>query len=476
MPDERDFRLEKLAKIRALGVNPYPHGWQAALPIAPVKSEFEQNQGKKFRVCGRILSKRHQGKTAFFDLRDQSGRMQMYIRKDKVDEKTWNLFGFLDIGDFVGCFGELFKTKMGEITIIVEELALLSKSLRPLPEKFHGLTDDEIRFRRRYLDLISNEDTRSVFQKRCQILRFIRNYLDERGFMEVETPMMHPIPGGATAKPFITHHNTLDMDLYLRIAPELYLKRLLVGGFERVYEINRNFRNEGISTRHNPEFTMMELYQAFADYHDMMNLTEELIATLVEKLHGKTRIEFAGTEFEFKRPWARSKYGDLFAEFTGIRLEETEKVLALAKKLEIPADNRPFLKVANDVFESQVEHRLAGPVFVTHYPKEICPLAKSSRENPDLCERFELFIKGMEIANSFSELNDPIDQRERLEKQVTAKEEGTKEVDEDFLFALEVGMPPAGGLGIGIDRLVMILTNQKSIREVILFPTLRKES
>ncbi|HLG42225.1 MAG TPA: lysine--tRNA ligase, partial [Planctomycetota bacterium] len=437
-------------------------------------SEALAREGQPAKVAGRIVANRSMGKAAFLNLQDGSGRIQVYVKKDAVGEQAFQVYKLLDIGDLLGCEGPVFRTKTGEITVHVEKLTLLAKSLLPLPEKWHGLKDVEVRYRQRYLDLVSNEDARKIFQSRVRIVRFIRNFLDSRGYLEVETPMMHSIAGGATARPFVTHHNTLDMDLYLRVAPELYLKRLLVGGLEKVYEINRNFRNEGISTRHNPEFTMMELYHAYIDYHGIMDLVEELVSSLAVEITGGTRIRFGELELELARPWPRTPYRQLLREHAGT--DDPKRLVETAGRLGIETAGRSEGAIVNDVYEKLVEPKLKGPVFVTEYPKAISPLAKQKPEDPAVCERFEMFMAGMEIANAFTELNDALDQRERFVRQLEEKAEGMEKLDEEFLTALEHGMPPAGGLGVGIDRLTMLMTNQASIREVILFPLLRKHA
>jgi lysyl-tRNA synthetase class 2 len=470
MSSERDNRIHKLQELRKLGVDPFPGKAYSPEPIVSALAK----EGQRVRIAGRIVANRNMGKAAFLNLQDASGRMQVYLKKDQVGEEGFQVYRLFDIGDLLGCEGAVFKTRTGEITVHVEKFDLLAKSLLPLPEKWHGLKDVEIRYRRRYLDLIANEEARRIFLTRTRILRFIRNFLDSRGYVEVETPMMHPIAGGATARPFVTHHNALDMDLYLRVAPELYLKRLLVGGFEKVYEINRNFRNEGISTRHNPEFTMMELYHAYADYRGIMELVEELISSLAREVLGSTRIRFGDLELDLAPPWPRAPYRQLLREYAGT--DDPKALLETARRLEIETAGRPEAAVVNDVYEKLVEPKLTGPVFVIEYPKAISPLAKEKPGEPEVCERFELFLAGMEIANAFTELNDALDQRQRFVRQLEEKAEGMERLDEDFLTALEHGMPPAGGLGVGIDRLVMLLTGQTSIREAILFPLLRKLS
>ena len=431
-----------------------------------------------YETAGRITAVREHGKSAFLDLQQENQQIQAYIKQDRVGEEEFERFELLDIGDIVRVQGEGGKTRTGEPTIFARSFEVLTKSLRPLPEKWHGLKDVEKRFRKRYLDLISNPDAMKTFQQRFDLLAEIRQWLTDQDYREVETPMMHPIAGGAAAEPFVTHHNTLDIDLYLRIAPELYLKRLLVGGMSKIFEINRNFRNEGISPRHNPEFTMLELYEAYGNYETMMDLTEQLIAHLARDVMESTEIEFQDQPISLEPPFRKVPYKDLFEEHTGLSWDQREDVLDRAREYDIPVDtdDRPYGKIASELFEELVEPELTGPVFVTDYPVAISPFAVESPDDPEVTERFELFMCGMEVANAFTELTDPIEQRERLQQQIDAREEGYRELDEDFLTALEHGMPPAGGLGIGIDRLVMILTNSESIREVILFPQLRPQS
>ncbi len=421
------------------------------------------------------------GKASFAHIQDMSGRIQIFLRKDDVGEELYEEFKNYDLGDILGAEGWIFITKTGELSLHVEKLSLLTKSLRPLPEKFHGLTDTETRYRQRYLDLLTNEDTRHVFSIRSKTVNFIRDYLDEHGFVEVETPMMHSIPGGAIAKPFKTHHNALSMDLYLRIAPELYLKRLVVGGIEKVYEINRSFRNEGLSPRHNPEFSMLEFYQAYADYQDMMDLTEDMLRKLVMHLFNDTVINYQGESIDLGQVFQRMTVLESILQFNSdldiSDLDSIERARVSADKLEIPYEaNFGLGKLQIEIFEKTVESRLSGPVFITSFPKEVSPLARSNDEDPFLTDRFELFIGGREIANGFSELNDPDDQAERFRNQVIVKEAGDEEAmhfDADYITALEYGMPPTAGEGLGIDRLVMFLTDSHSIRDVILFPHLR---
>ncbi len=440
--------------------------------LISVRAAFQE--GRKVRVAGRLMGFRIMGKSIFGDLKDQGAKIQVYAKKNELGDDVFAQLKGLGIGDILGLEGELFISKSGEPTIRIARFELLSKIVRVLPEKWHGLKDVETRYRQRYVDLIVNDEVRRTFEARSRIVRDIRSFLDARGFMEVETPMMQAIPGGALARPFVTHHNSLDADLYLRVAPELYLKRLLVGGFEKVYEINRNFRNEGISTKHNPEFTMLELYWAYADYTDMMAITEEVITGLVQTLHGKERITYGGAVLDFKRPWKRIKFYDALREKTGIDFLQTD-IREGSRKLGYtfgPQVNE--VDILDGIFGEKVESCLTDPTFILDYPASMSPLAKAHEEDPSLTYRFELFVAGMELANAFSELNDPQDQRRRFLAQKEAIGE-RKEIDEDFLIALEYAMPPAGGLGIGIDRLVMILTHQTSIRDVILFPQLRPE-
>ena len=476
----KKVRREKLAELRESGLEPFGERFERDTMAALVEKRFEQMEGQTVRLAGRIMSKRRHGKAGFADLHDLSGSIQLYFRSDDVGADKYELFKKLDIGDILGVVGEVFRTQKGEISIHVHDLTYLSKSLNPLPEKWHGLKDVELRYRQRYVDLIVNPEVREIFIKRSRIIREMRNYLDRLGFLEVETPMMQPIPGGAAARPFITHHNALDMDLYLRIAPELYLKRLLVGGLEKVYEINRNFRNEGISTRHNPEFTMLELYQAYADYQDMMALAEEMISNVVLQVNGRMAVESEGAYIDFTPPWTRISMLEAIHKFAGVdftRLEGDEEAREAARGLGLELEGNPARgEIINLVFEEFVEDKLVQPTFVYGHPVEISPLAKRNRDNPAFTDRFELFILQREIANAFSELNNPIDQRGRFMRQVEKRAGGDAEahmMDEDYLNALEYGMPPAGGMGIGIDRLVMILTGSPSIRDVILFPTLR---
>ena len=481
-------RRQKAGEMADLGVDLYTNNFKPLhllADILPAEAHDDQDlalaEGEK-TVAGRIITMRKFGKAAFLHLQDESGRGQIYIKKSEVGDEQFEVFKKLDIGDLIGATGTLFRTKKGEPTLHVSTFQLITKALRPLPEKFHGLTDVETRYRQRYVDLIVNPEVRTTFRKRVEIVRLIREFLVQRRFMEVETPMMHPIAGGATAKPFQTHHNALDMDLYLRIAPELYLKRLLVGGFERVFEINRNFRNEGLSTRHNPEFTMLEFYQAYATYDELMDLTEEMVTHVCEQVNGTLEISFEGQAVDMTPPWQRFTMDEALIEVGGVdkaTLADPAATLALAKEKGIELEPKAGAgKAKMELFELLVEEKLINPTFITAYPTEVSPLARRNNDNPEITDRFELFVTGRELANGFSELNDPIDQCERLEKQVDERgedEEIFPEVDYDFVRALEYGMPPAAGEGIGIDRLTMLLTNAPSIRDVILFPHLRPE-
>ena len=468
-------RIEKINKLKDKGVEPYGASYNQATPLNEVIDGYsEEEEGKKVRCTGRIVTMRPHGKAAFLHIKDWTGKLQVYIKLDKVGEEKYDIFRLLDLGDIIGVEGEVFKTRTGEITVFADDFTVLSKALLPPPEKWHGLKDVEIRYRQRYLDLSSNDNVMELFLKRSNIIKSIRSFLDDRKFVEVETPMMQPIPGGAVAKPFITHHNVLDMDLYLRIAPELYLKRLLVGGMERVYEINRNFRNEGISTRHNPEFTMMELYQAYSDYDGMMELTESLITILVRELYDEFEIPYGDRKLNMSPPWQRSTFSELLVKHASVDLNDENGLREKGKGLGLNVEGAHKDIIAEDIFKQLVEKELWNPTFVLDYPVTLCPLTKSCDNDPDLAQRFELYIATMEIANSYSELNEPIEQSKRFHDQtVDIDEEG--KIDEDFLKALKYGMPPAGGLGIGIDRLIMILTNSLSIRDVILFPLLRQQ-
>lgn len=475
------IRREKLDKLYEQGIEPYGDKYVPTHKSLDINGSFEVLENTEVMVAGRIMAKRGHGKAGFMNIKDFDGQVQVYGRKDMLGEENYELFQSLDVGDMVGIKGIVFKTQKGEISIKAQEVTLLAKSLQPLPEKWHGLKDVELRYRQRYVDLIINNDVMDTFVKRSRILKSIRNYLENKGFYEVETPMMHPIVGGASARPFITHHNTLDMDLYLRIAPELYLKRLIVGGFEKVFEINRNFRNEGISTKHNPEFTMLELYQAYADYEDMMEITENLIAQVAEEVVGSKILQYQGETIDLSPPWRRATMTELVKEHTGIDFtplnDEEALEIAKGKGLNTKVGTWTWGKIVNWFFEEYVEEKLIQPTFVIGHPKDISPLAKAQKEDSRLTYRFEGFIYGRELCNAFSELNDPIDQRQRFESQVDEREAGDDEahmMDEDFVTALEYGMPPTGGLGIGIDRLIMYLTDSASIRDVLLFPTLKR--
>ncbi|RJQ18479.1 MAG: lysine--tRNA ligase [Nitrospiraceae bacterium] len=483
-------RLKKLERLRESGIEPYGAPFAAEDKASDITSKFggrsreELEAGKeRCSVAGRIISFRDFGKTAFAHIQDASGRVQVYFSKEVIAGNQ-DIFRNLDIGDIVGVAGQLFRTKTNELTIHADGITLLCKSLRPLPEKWHGLKDIETRCRQRYVDLIVNPHVRELFIKRSRLVRAIRNYFDDRGFIEVETPMMHQIPGGAAARPFKTHHNALGLDLYLRIAPELYLKKLLVGGYERVYEINKNFRNEGISAKHNPEFTMLEFYISYEDYNYLMKFTEELIPHLCKEINGDLRVPFGeegGEVIDFTPPWPRLTIADAMAR-EGVDpgvFRDVEKARQFALDNKIDVDKKTTHgKILDEIFKKKVETKLIQPTFITDYPVELSPLARRKKDNPELVERFELFIGGREVANAFSELNDPADQRGRFLEQVEARKQGDEEagfMDEDFVRALEFGMPPAAGEGIGIDRIFMLLTNTSSIRDVILFPQLKPE-
>ncbi len=468
-------RREKRGQIGQLGADPYGGRFEGAEPAASVRGRYTEGQeGQRGRCAGRIVLLRDIGKLIFMTLRDSSGTMQLGLSK-KLLAGQWELIKKLDLGDLVGAEGTLGTTKTGELTIWVEHLTMLSKALLPPPEKFHGLADVDLRYRRRYVDLWANPEVMERFQRRSAMTASIRGFLQARGFLEVETPMMQTVAGGAAARPFITHHNTLDLDLYLRIAPELFLKRLLVGGMEKVFEINRNFRNEGLSTRHNPEFTMMELYQAYADYHDMMDLTESLIGHLIETHCAGSVLPFGEMEIDFSRPWRRARYADLLAEYAGCDIEDLPAVRKKARELNLDETGMDDAVVINEVFEATVESHLVPPTFVLDYPAALCPLTKQSAADPRWAERFELFAGAMELANAYTELNDPDVQEANFRRQLRglSADETMAKMDGDFITALKYGMPPAGGLGIGIDRLIMLLTNATSIRDVILFPLLK---
>ena len=474
-------RRAKLQALRDLGQEPYPRRFRVEGSVSELRSRFDDKTAEELeadppqvRLAGRLRAIRGHGKVSFADLSDGAGQIQLYVRKSDLDAVAWQVFQLLDLGDFVGVEGAVFRTRAGELSVAVRELTVLAKSLRPLPEKYHGLADRESRARQRYLDLMSNPQSREVFEVRSKVVSSIRRRLEAAGFMEVETPMMQPVAGGATARPFVTHHNTLDLDLYLRIAPELYLKRLMVGGFERVFELNRNFRNEGISTRHNPEFTMLEFYWAYADYELLMDFTEDLLAGVVEEVVGSLQVQWGEHVIDFGRPWRRLTMRDAILEYSDLTSEDLggrSRMEAAARALEVQRiDERSDGGLLAELFEMTAEPLLIDPTFIMDFPRDISPFAKSRPDDPDTVERYELFVGGMELANAFTELNDPDEQRRRLEAQARAQ---GGVVDEDFVLAMEHGMPPTGGEGIGIDRLVMLLTNQQSIRDAILFPQLR---
>ena len=485
--EQVDVRRAKLAKLRDAGKNPYPNDFKPSHSIvdamalaADVGDEDLHQTRRVVGVAGRIMALRRMGKASFFHIQDRRGKLQAYARKDRLGDDGYALFQTLDIGDIVGIRGHLFRTKTKELTVEAQELRLLTKCLRPLPEKWHGLADVEARYRQRYVDLMVNPEVREVFEKRSRIVRLLRRFFEERDFLEVETPMMQPIPGGAAAKPFITHHNALDMELYLRVAPELFLKRLLVGGFERVFELNRSFRNEGISVRHNPEFTMVEFYQAYATFDDLMQLTEELFVALAQEVAGSLQLPYGEHAIDLTPPWRRLTIREAVIAHGGATETDVDSVDGLqgfAKKHNLKVDlNAPYGKVLVEIFEEVAEARLIQPTFMTGYPIEVSPLARKNDTVPAMVDRFELYIGGRELANAFSELNDPTDQRQRFLEQMAARAAGDEEanpIDDDYVRALEYGMPPAAGEGIGIDRLVMFLTNSPSIRDVILFPLLR---
>ncbi|HEV7864160.1 MAG TPA: lysine--tRNA ligase [Acidimicrobiia bacterium] len=486
--DEYARRLGEVEAIRAAGGDPYPVRFDRDRTAQSLHDEFGalepgSETGVTVRVAGRLMLIRRQGKLAFATLRDGTAAIQLFVSQGEVGEDGLASFARLDLGDWVGVEGEVMTTRRGELSVKVRSFTLLAKSLRPLPDKWHGLSDVDTRFRRRYVDLIVNEEARRVFSIRFAAISAIRRFLDARSYVEVETPVLHPVPGGATARPFVTHHNALDTDLFLRIAPELYLKRLIVAGFERVYEIGRVFRNEGLSTRHNPEFTMLEAYEAFADYTDMMILTEELVAHAAREATGSSVVEVDGQELDLTPPWPRRTLRELIAEHAGVDVHPSMPLSELQKHcdaLGVPYDPKwgPG-KLVLEIYEKTTEHAIAGPMFVLDYPREVSPLARPHRDDPDLVERFEVIVAGRELANAFSELNDPVDQRHRFEDQAALAAGGDVEaqpVDEDYLLALEYGLPPCGGLGIGIDRLAMLLAGVPSIREVILFPHLRGQA
>ena len=480
--EQMQNRIDKMHKIEEHGWRPFGRRFEWTHRSGDVKDQFETlaETEAEVKMAGRVMAIRGHGKTCFMDMQDKTGRMQLYARKDVLGEEDYSLVKMMDIGDTIGVTGIPFRTHMGEISIKVIKMEMLSKSLRPLPEKWHGLKDIETRYRQRYVDLIVNPEVRDTFVKRSQIIRSVREVLDSHDFLEVETPILNTIAGGAAARPFISYHNALDMQVYMRIAPELYLKRLIVGGMDRVYELGRVFRNEGIDNRHNPEFTSVEIYQAFADYRDMMDLTEEVVVKTAMKVLGTTKITYEGVEIELASPWKRMSMIDAVKEYSGkdfTNVTDLEEARAMAKELNVPVEPSFGIgKIINACFEEYVEDKLIQPTFITGHPKEISPLAKSNPENPEITDRFEAYIYGREICNGFTELNDPLDQRERFLKQVEERANGDEEanmMDEDFVNALEYGLPPTGGLGIGIDRLVMFLTDSSTIRDVLFFPTMK---
>jgi lysyl-tRNA synthetase class 2 len=491
--DENSLIAQRRAKLDALRAegNAFPNDFRRNAVAGELHAEYDDRENDtleaepvRVKVAGRMMAKRVMGKASFVQLQDMSGRIQLFLQRDALPDGVYQAFKGWDVGDIIGAEGALFKTKTGELSVRTESIHMLTKSLRPLPEKFHGLADMEIRYRQRYVDLIMNDVSRKTFRMRSHIVQYIREYLNKLDYLEVETPMMQAIPGGATARPFSTFHNALDMDLFLRIAPELYLKRLVVGGYEKVYEINRNFRNEGLSTRHNPEFTMLEFYQAYADYHDLMNLTEDLLRGMAKDLHGTTVIEYQGSQYDFGRPFQRISVRDSILQFnpdlTAADIDDLESARAVADKLKIPVkDSYGLGKIQIEIFEKTVEGRLDDPTFITAYPTEVSPLARRNDNDPFVTDRFEFFVGGREIANGFSELNDAEDQAERFRQQVVDKDAGDLEAmhyDADYIRALEHGMPPTAGEGIGIDRLVMLFTDSPSIRDVLLFPHMRPEA
>ena len=482
--EQEALRREKLVKLQEEGKDPFDvYKVERTHSSQQVKDNFEELEGKEVTVAGRIMSKRGQGKVVFSDIYDRDGKIQLFIKIDEVGEEALKQYKTNDLGDWVAATGEVFKTKTGEVSVKVKTVELICKSLKPLPEKWHGLKDPDLRYRQREVDIITNPEVKDTFIKRSQIISGIRAFLDSRGFLEVETPMLATIAGGASARPFSTHHNTLDLDMFLRIAPELYLKRCIVAGFEKVYELGRTFRNEGMSVRHNPEFTMIELYQAFADYNDMMELTENMVAEVCKKVNGTTKVTYQGTEIDFMPPWRRITMVDAVKEYAGVDFNEFKsdadaQAVAKEKHLEFPKPLNTVTKgeVLNALYEEFCEQHMIQPTFIIDYPVEISPLTKKKRGNEMFTERFEGFVFGRELCNAYSELNDPIVQRERFAQQEKERELGDDEaymIDEEFMGALETGMPPTGGLGIGIDRLIMFLTDSASIRDVILFPTMK---
>ena len=484
--EQEGLRREKLAELQKADKDPFDvYKVNRTHTTGEVRDNYEELEGKEVTIAGRIMSKRGQGKVVFSDIHDKDGKMQLFLKIDKVGEENLKEYKTYDIGDWVAATGEVFTTQRGEISINVNSFELTCKSLKPLPEKWHGLKDPDLRYRQRELDIITNSEVKDTFVKRSRIISAMREFLDNRGFLEVETPILSPIAGGAAAKPFVTHHNTLDMDMFLRIAPELYLKRLIVAGFEKVYEIGRNFRNEGMSVRHNPEFTAIELYEAYSDYNDMMEITENMVAYVCEKINGTTKVTYQGTEIDFMPPWRRITMVDAVKEYAGvdfttINSDEEAQAIAKEKNLEFPKPLNTVTKgeVLNALYEEFGEEKMIQPTFIMDYPVENSPLTKKKRGNAEFTERFEAFVFGRELGNAYSELNDPIVQRERFEQQAREREYGDDEaymLDEEFMSALETGMPPTGGLGIGIDRMIMFLTDSSSIRDVILFPTMKPQ-
>jgi len=484
--EQEGLRRDKLTELQSAGKDPFDvYKVNRTHTSEEVKANYDTVEGKEVTVAGRLMSKRGQGKVVFSDIHDKDGKIQLFLKIDKVGEENLKQYKTFDIGDWVAATGEVFTTKTGEVSVNVNTFELTCKSLKPLPEKWHGLKDPDLRYRQREVDIITNAEVKDTFIKRSKIISAMREFLDTKGFIEVETPILGAIAGGAAAKPFITHHNTLDMDMYLRIATELYLKRLIVAGFEKVYEIGRNFRNEGMSVRHNPEFTAIELYEAYSDYNDMMEITENMVAYICEKVNGTTKINYQGTEIDFMPPWKRITMVDAVNEyagvdFNGIKSNEEAQAIAKEKHLEFakPLDTVTKGEVLNALYEEFGEANMIQPTFVTDYPVEISPLTKKKRGNPEFTERFEGFVFGRELCNAYSELNDPIVQRQRFEQQANERELGDDEaymLDEQFMSALETGMPPTGGMGMGIDRLIMFLTDSASIRDVILFPTMRPQ-
>ena len=485
--EQTAIRKQKLASLRALG-QAYPNDFRPTALAKELHDRFSDQESESIKkenfaavLGGRLMNRRKMGKVTFADLQDSSGRIQLFVRQNTVEKDSYDIFQGFDIGDIIGVSGNLFRTRTGELSVAVENFRILAKALKPFPEKFHGLADQELRYRQRYLDLIINQDVKETFQIRSSVVQCIRKFMDEHGFLEVETPMMHSIPGGAIARPFVTHHNALSLDMYLRIAPELFLKRLVVGGFERVYEINRNFRNEGVSTQHNPEFTMLEFYQAYADYRDFMEFTERMFEQLTSRVCKSSTIQFADQEISLRPPFHRLSLSDAVLKQNSTLVEQDlndgEKLHNYLHSIGgQPQQNWGAGKLLFEIFERTVEHKLIEPTFITHYPIEVSPLSRVNDTQPDIADRFELFVGGMEIANGFSELNDPEDQAQRFRNQIAQRESGDEEAmhfDEDYIRALEYGLPPSAGEGVGIDRLVMLLSNRSSIRDVILFPYLK---